>query len=68
MNLLNIFLSLLLWLFIGWVIWLIANAILTFIEAGPKVRQIAKILGYVAILLFLVLFIMGRIEYFRFIK
>lgn len=65
---LNIFLSLLFWIFVGWVIWLIVGSLLTFFEAGPKVRQFAKILGYVAILVFLVLFIMGRIEYFRFIK
>lgn len=65
---LNIFLTIILYLFAGWVVWLIANSILTFLEAGPKVRQAVKILGYVTILIFLVLFIAGRIEYFRFIK
>lgn len=65
---LNIFLTLILYLFLGWIVWLIAGAFLEFFQAGPKVRQFAKILGYVAILIFLVLFVTGRIEYFRFIR
>lgn len=68
MNALNIFLTLLVWAFIGWLVWLIVSSLLEFVGAGANAHKIARILGLVAVLVFLALLITGRVEYFRFIR
>lgn len=68
MNALNIFITLIIWAFILWLVWLIVTSLLEFFGAGPQAQKIARIAGLVAALIFLALFITGKIEYFQFIR